>query len=112
MGLGTEMRESGIVYSCLTGQHDDLGISCAMRRILSLSANLGRIWKIFQNNPMQSRFLAEISDGINPSAAGFGVASNPFKEALHLTNLRREGAWRRADVSKKDEAAHRRENGA
>jgi hypothetical protein len=24
------MRESGIVYSCPPGQHDDLGISCAM----------------------------------------------------------------------------------
>jgi hypothetical protein len=28
--LETEMRESGIVYSCAPGQHDDLGISCAM----------------------------------------------------------------------------------
>src|SRR5262249_30262570 len=31
MGLETEMRESGIVYSCPSGQHDDLGISCARR---------------------------------------------------------------------------------
>jgi hypothetical protein len=30
MGLETEMRESGIVYSCPDGRHDDLGISCAM----------------------------------------------------------------------------------
>jgi hypothetical protein len=30
MGLETELRESGIVYSCPPGQHDDLGISCAM----------------------------------------------------------------------------------
>ena len=29
-GLETEFRESGIVYSCPPGQHDDLGISCAM----------------------------------------------------------------------------------
>jgi hypothetical protein len=29
-GLETEMRESGIVYKCPAGQHDDLGISCAM----------------------------------------------------------------------------------
>ena len=28
--LEPEMRESGIVYKCLPGQHDDLGISCAM----------------------------------------------------------------------------------
>ena len=30
MGLETEVRESGIVYTCPPGQHDDLGISCAM----------------------------------------------------------------------------------
>jgi hypothetical protein len=29
-GLETEYRESGTVYSCPPGQHDDLGISCAM----------------------------------------------------------------------------------
>jgi hypothetical protein len=29
-GLETEIRENGIVYSCPPGQHDDLGISCAM----------------------------------------------------------------------------------
>ena len=28
--LETENRESGTVYKCLPGQHDDLGISCAM----------------------------------------------------------------------------------
>lgn len=28
--LETEMRETGVVYSCPPGQHDDLGISCAM----------------------------------------------------------------------------------
>jgi hypothetical protein len=28
--LETELRESGTVYKCLPGQHDDLGISCAM----------------------------------------------------------------------------------
>jgi hypothetical protein len=30
MALEPEMRESGIVYTCPSGQHDDLGISCAM----------------------------------------------------------------------------------
>jgi hypothetical protein len=30
MELKTEMRESGTVYSCPSGQHDDLSISCAM----------------------------------------------------------------------------------
>jgi hypothetical protein len=28
--LQTELRETGAVYSCPAGQHDDLGISCAM----------------------------------------------------------------------------------
>ena len=28
--LEPEIREGGIVYKCLSGQHDDLGISCAM----------------------------------------------------------------------------------
>jgi hypothetical protein len=30
MTLETEIRDTGIVYTCPTGQHDDLGISCAM----------------------------------------------------------------------------------
>jgi hypothetical protein len=30
MRLETEIRDTGIVYSCPSGQHDDLGISCAM----------------------------------------------------------------------------------
>jgi hypothetical protein len=30
MNLETEMRPSGIVYTCPSGKHDDLGISCAM----------------------------------------------------------------------------------
>jgi hypothetical protein len=29
-GLQLEMRETGVVYSCLPGQHDDLAISCCM----------------------------------------------------------------------------------
>ena len=29
-GLETEMRDTGVVYTCPPGQHDDLGISCAM----------------------------------------------------------------------------------
>ena len=28
--LEIEMRESGTIYRCPSGQHDDLGISCAM----------------------------------------------------------------------------------
>ena len=30
MALETELRETGLVYTCAPGQHDDLGISCAM----------------------------------------------------------------------------------
>jgi hypothetical protein len=30
MALETEMRESGLIYTCPPGQHDDLAISCAM----------------------------------------------------------------------------------
>ena len=30
MALETELRETGIIYKCAPGQHDDLGISCAM----------------------------------------------------------------------------------
>jgi len=30
VALETEARQSGIVYTCPPGQHDDLGISCAM----------------------------------------------------------------------------------
>jgi hypothetical protein len=30
VALETELRDSGIVYTCPPGQHADLGISCAM----------------------------------------------------------------------------------
>jgi hypothetical protein len=30
MNLETELRDTGIIYKCLPGQHDDLGISWAM----------------------------------------------------------------------------------
>jgi hypothetical protein len=30
MALETELRQSGAVYTCPAGQHDDLGMSCAM----------------------------------------------------------------------------------
>jgi hypothetical protein len=30
VALETKLRESGTVYKCSSGQHDDLGISCAM----------------------------------------------------------------------------------
>ena len=30
VNLEVECRESGMVYTCPVGQHDDLGISCAM----------------------------------------------------------------------------------
>jgi hypothetical protein len=30
VNLETEYRETGVVYACASGQHDDLGISCAL----------------------------------------------------------------------------------
>jgi hypothetical protein len=39
--LETEVRESGIVYSCPPGQHDDLGISCAMLAWAARHSHLG-----------------------------------------------------------------------
>jgi hypothetical protein len=30
MNLEVELRETGMVYNCPSGQHGDLGISCAM----------------------------------------------------------------------------------
>jgi hypothetical protein len=30
MNLETEYRDTGVIYTCPSGQHDDLGISCAM----------------------------------------------------------------------------------
>ena len=30
MELETEMKQSGTIYKCASGQHDDLGMSCAM----------------------------------------------------------------------------------
>ena len=41
MRLDTEMRETGIVYSCPAGQHDDLGISCAMLAWAARHPHLG-----------------------------------------------------------------------
>jgi hypothetical protein len=40
-GLETEFRENGIVYSCPSGQHDDLGISCAMLAWAAQHQHLG-----------------------------------------------------------------------
>jgi hypothetical protein len=48
MKLETEVRETGTVYSCPAGQHDDLGISCAMLAWASRHPHLlewFRIWE-------------------------------------------------------------------
>ena len=48
MRLETEFGESGTVYACPSGQHDDLGISCAMlawaARHPHLSSWMGSAW--------------------------------------------------------------------
>ena len=41
MALETEIRESGIVYTCPPGHHDDLGISCAMLAWAARHPHLG-----------------------------------------------------------------------
>jgi hypothetical protein len=41
--LEPEMRENGMVYKCPTGQHDDLGISCAMLNLAARHPHL-QIW--------------------------------------------------------------------
>jgi hypothetical protein len=40
--LETEMRETGVVYNCPSGQHDDLGISCAMLAFAARHPHLDR----------------------------------------------------------------------
>jgi hypothetical protein len=40
--LETELRDSGIVYKCPAGQHDDLGISCAMLVWAAVHPHLSR----------------------------------------------------------------------
>ena len=50
MGLETEMRESGIVYSCPQGQHDDLGISCAMLAWAARHPHLREWVRIFEQS--------------------------------------------------------------
>jgi hypothetical protein len=43
MALETELRETGIIYKCAPGQHDDLGISCAMLAWAARHPHLG-LW--------------------------------------------------------------------
>jgi hypothetical protein len=38
--LEPEMREGGMIYKCLPGHHDDLGISCAMVNFAALHPHL------------------------------------------------------------------------
>jgi hypothetical protein len=49
-GLETEMRESGIVYSCPPGQRDDLGISCAMLAWAARHPHLSEWVRIFERS--------------------------------------------------------------
>jgi hypothetical protein len=51
MALETEIRESGIIYRCPPGQHDDLGISCAMLAWAARHPHL-RLWA---NNVLSAR---------------------------------------------------------
>jgi len=42
--LETELKESGTVYKCLPGQHDDLGMSCAMLAWAAAHPHLMSVW--------------------------------------------------------------------
>jgi hypothetical protein len=53
MGLETEFRESGTVYTCPSGHHDDLGISCAMLAWAARHPHLSEWVRIFE----QSRII-------------------------------------------------------
>ncbi len=53
MGLETEFRESGTVYTCPSGHHDDLGISCAMLAWAARHPHLREWVRIFE----QSRII-------------------------------------------------------
>ena len=50
MSLETEMRETGTVYSCPSGQHDDLGISCAMLAWAARHRHLSEWVRIFEQS--------------------------------------------------------------
>lgn len=50
MNLETEMRESGIVYKCPPGKHDDLGISCAMLAWAARHPHLSEWVRIFERS--------------------------------------------------------------
>jgi hypothetical protein len=52
MGLETEFRESGTVYTCPPGQHDDLGISCAMLAWAARHPHVMEWVRIFERSPI------------------------------------------------------------
>jgi hypothetical protein len=60
--LETEIRDTGIVYNCLPGQHDDLGISCAMLAWAAGHPHLRAVW-------MER---AHINERPRPRAPSFG----------------------------------------
>ncbi len=61
MGLETEMRESGTVYTCPSGQHDDLGISCALLAWAARHPHLREWVRIWQ----QSRIIRKPSPAVS-----------------------------------------------
>jgi hypothetical protein len=50
MNLETEIRDSGIVYTCPPGKHDDLGISCAMLAWAARHPHLPEWVRIFERS--------------------------------------------------------------
>jgi hypothetical protein len=56
--LETEQRETGTVYKCPSGQHDDLGMSCAMLAWAARHPDLSSTWVRlveYERRPRQAR---------------------------------------------------------
>ena len=53
--LEKEIRESGVVYTCGSGQHDDLGISCAILAWAAQHPHLGVWLRSLETRPRRPR---------------------------------------------------------
>jgi hypothetical protein len=55
VNLEKEIRESGVVYTCGSGQHDDLGISCAILAWAAQHPHLGVWLRSLETRPRRPR---------------------------------------------------------
>ena len=63
MALEVEVRQSGMIYNCLSGRHDDLAISCAMLVWAAQHPHLKSWTRVLEPRPVRRREA--------PSAAGW-----------------------------------------